>query len=222
MLTTARPQRPLPKRDRMLLKIHPRNPEPRKVAQVVEALRNGGVVVIPTDTVYTFACSALHPKAIERISRLKGSKHDGSGSSLVCADLSQLSLYASQVNTPAFRLMKQVLPGPYTFILKASSEIPKLFKNKKRTVGIRVPDNAVAHAIVDMLGHALVVSSVHDPDEILAHSSDPESIHERLEKQVDMVVDGGICGLVGSTVVDLTGDEPVVLREGAGRVDMLR
>ena len=205
----------------MLLAIHPKNPEPRKVAEVVHLLNKGGVVVCPTDTVYAFVCSAHQPRAIEAIARLKGTKAHKTNLSLICKDLSQLSEYARSITTPAFRTMKKALPGPYTFIVPASNEIPKLFKNNKRTVGIRVPDHPIPLAIVEELGHALVVTSVHDKDELLDHTSDPELIDERIGKQVDLVINGGICGMEGSTVIDLTSNEPQVLREGKGTLEGL-
>ena len=205
----------------MLLAIHPKNPEPRKIHDVVERLRDGAVVVCPTDTVYAFACSAHQARAMEVIARLKGMKAHKMNLSLICKDLSQLSTYARAIDTPGFRVMKKALPGPYTFIVPASSEIPRLFKNNKRTVGIRVPDHPIPLALVEELGHALVVTSVHDEDELLDHTTDPELIHERLGHQVDLVIDGGFGGLKGSTVIDLTGGEPAVLREGKGPVEGL-
>ncbi len=206
----------------MIVSIHPVDPEPRKIAMVVQQLRDGGVVICPTDTVYAYVCSAHQARAIEQVARLKGNKARKADLSLICKDLSQLSLYARQVDTPSFRLMKKALPGPYTFIVPASSEIPKLFKNNKRTVGIRVPDHPIPLAIVEALGHALVVASVHDADEVVDHTTDPERIDEHLGHQVDLVIDGGIGGLVGSTVIDLTtGGEPVVVREGLGSLEGL-
>jgi len=205
----------------MLLAIHPVDPEPRKVAAVVRKLEEGGVVIVPTDTVYAFACSAHQPRAIEQVAKLKGAKPGRAELSLVCGDLGQLSLYAKRIGTPEFRLIKRALPGPYTFILQAGSEVPKLFRNNKRTVGIRVPDHPIPLAIVAALGHALVVASVHDPDEVLDYTTDPERIAEHLGHRVDLVVDGGIGGLEGSTVIDLSGDGPVVVREGKGSLDGL-
>ncbi|MDX9751931.1 MAG: L-threonylcarbamoyladenylate synthase [Flavobacteriales bacterium] len=206
----------------MLLAIHPQNPEPRKIRQVVEQLRGGGVVVIPTDTVYAFVCSAEHARAIERVTKLKGARPGKADLSLICKDLGQLAQYARQVDTPAFRLMKKALPGPYTFIVPASNEIPRLFKNNKRTVGIRVPDHPIPLAIVEELGHALAVASVRDEDAILEHTSDAGLIHERTGHLVEVVVDGGAGGLDGSTVIDLSGDAgPVVLRQGKGPVEGL-
>lgn len=203
----------------MLLAIHPVNPEPRKIAQVVSELQRGGVVICPTDTVYAFVCSAHQPKAIEQVARLKGVKPQKADLSLICRDLSQLSLYSKQLSTPAFRIMKRALPGPYTFIVPASNEIPKLFRNNKRTVGIRVPDHTIPQALVEALGHALVVASVHDTDEVLDYTSDPELIEERMGNQVALVIDGGISGLEPSTVIDLSGDDPVLIRAGKGSVD---
>ena len=204
----------------MLLNIHPKDPEPRKIRSVVEKLNAGGVVICPTDTVYAFVCSAHQPRAIEEVARLKGVKPQKADLSLVCADLSQLSTYG-RVGTTAFRIMKKALPGPYTFVIPASSEIPKLFKNNKRTVGIRVPDHPIPIAIVKELGHALVVASVHDPDKVLDYTTDPERIDEHLGYQVDLVIDGGMGSLEASTGIDLSADEPVVLREGKGSVEDL-
>jgi tRNA threonylcarbamoyl adenosine modification protein (Sua5/YciO/YrdC/YwlC family) len=205
----------------MLITIHPKDPEPRKIRMVVERLNDGAVVVCPTDTVYAFVCSAHQPRAIEQVAKLKGVKPNKADLSLICRDLSQLSLYARAIDTASFRIMKHALPGPYTFIVPASTEIPKLFKNNKHTVGIRVPANNIALAIVRELGHALVVASVHDPDKVVEYTTDPERIDEHLGHTVDLVIDGGIGGLEGSTVIDLTQGAPVVLREGKGPVDEL-
>ncbi len=205
----------------MLLSIHPKDPEPRKIRIAVEKLNAGGVIICPTDTVYAFVCSAHQPRAIEQVAKLKGAKPNKADLSLICNDLSQLSTYARALDTAAFRIMKRALPGPYTFILPASSEIPKLFKNNKRTVGIRVPNHPIPQAIVAELGHALVVASVHDPDKVVDYTTDPERIDEHLGYQVDLVIDGGIGGLEGSTVIDLSQGDPVILREGKGPVDGL-
>lgn len=205
----------------MVYGIHPKNPEPRKISTVVELLRKGGVIVCPTDTVYAFVCSSHSARAIEDVTRLKGGKAKKADLSLICEDLSQLSTYARSVDTAAFRIMKRALPGPYTFVLAASSEIPKLFKNNKRTVGIRVPDHPIPQAIVRELGHALVVASVHDPDEILDYTTDPERIDQLFGHQTELVIDGGIGGMEGSTVIDLSEGDPVVLREGAGSLEGL-
>ncbi|MBS1548032.1 MAG: threonylcarbamoyl-AMP synthase [Bacteroidetes bacterium] len=205
----------------MLLAIHPKNPEPRKITDVVQRLNRGAVVVCPTDTVYAFACSAHQARAIEVIARLKGMKAHKMNLSLICKDLSQLSTYARAIDTPGFRVMKKALPGPYTFIVPASSAIPRLFKNNKHTVGIRVPDHPIPIALVEELGHALVVTSVHDDDAVLDHTTDPELIDGRIGHQVELVIDGGMGGLTGSTVIDLTSGEPAVIREGKGPVEGL-
>ena len=205
----------------MLFAVHPKNPEPRKIHTIVEYLKAGGVVVCPTDTVYAFVCSAHNVRAIEQVAKLKGAKPNKAELSLICKDLSQLSLYARAIDTASFRIMKHALPGPYTFIVPASTEIPKLFKNNRHTVGIRVPDHPIPLAIVAELGHALVVASVHDPDKVVDYTTDPELIHDHIGHQVDLVIDGGIGGLEGSTVIDLTQGAPVVLREGKGPIDGL-
>lgn len=205
----------------MLISIHPKDPEPRKIRIIADKLNAGGVVICPTDTVYAFVCSAHQPRAIEQVARLKGVKPQKADLSLICNDLSQLSTYARAVDTAAFRIMKHVLPGPYTFILQASGEIPKLFKNNKRTVGIRVPDHPIPRALVAELGHALVVASVHDPDKVVDYTTDPERIDEHIGYQVEAVIDGGIGGLEGSTVIDLSDGEPRILRQGRGPTEGL-
>ena len=205
----------------MLLSIHPKDPEPRKIRAVVEKLLAGGVVICPTDTVYAYVCSAHNARAIEEVARLKGGKPQKADLSLICQDLSQLSTYTKAVDTAAFRIMRRALPGPYTFIVTASSEIPKLFKNNKRTVGIRVPDHPIPIAIVQELGHALVVASVHDPDKVVDYTTDPERIDQHLGHRVELVINGGIGGLEGSTVIDLSNGDPQVLREGKGSLDGL-
>lgn len=205
----------------MLLAIHPKDPEPRKIRNVVERLNEGAVVVCPTDTVYAFVCSAHQPRAIEAVAKLKRKRPERADLSLICKDLSQLSTYARAVGTPAFRAMKKALPGPYTFILPASGEIPRLFKNNKRTVGIRVPAHPIPLALVEELGHPLVVASVHDPDDVVDYTTDPERIEEHIGYQVDLVIDGGTGGLEASTVIDLTGPTPQVLREGKGTLEDL-
>lgn len=200
----------------MLLTIHPKDPEPRKIRTVVSVLQEGGVVICPTDTVYAYVCSCQSARAIEEVARLKGIKPHKAELSLICQDLSQLSMYAKAVDTAAFRIMKKALPGPYTFIVPASNEIPRLFKNNRRTVGIRVPNHPIPQALVRELGHALAVASVHDPDRILEHTTDPELIHDHIGHQVDIVIDAGVGGMEGSTVIDLSDGEPVVRREGVG------
>ena len=205
----------------MLLTIHPKDPETRKIQQAVDLLNSGGVLVCPTDTVYAFVCSAEQSRAIEEVARLKGVKPQKADLSLICRDLSELSNYARAVPTSAFRIMKAALPGPYTFVVPANSEIPRIFKNNKRTVGIRVPDQPLPIALVKALGHALVCASVHGMDVLLEHAPDPEAIHAQYGHAVEAVIDSGPGGLEGSTVIDLSGPEPVVLREGKGAIEEL-
>ncbi|HNO04911.1 MAG TPA: L-threonylcarbamoyladenylate synthase [Flavobacteriales bacterium] len=201
--------------------IHPKDPETRKIQQAVDLLNSGGVLVCPTDTVYAFVCSAEQSRAIEEVARLKGVKPQKADLSLICRDLSELSNYARAEPTSAFRIMKAALPGPYTFVVPANSEIPRIFKNNKRTVGIRVPDHPVPIALVKALGHALVCASVHGMDVLLDHAPDPEAIHAQYGHAVEAVIDSGPGGLEGSTVIDLSGPEPVVLREGKGAIEEL-
>jgi tRNA threonylcarbamoyl adenosine modification protein (Sua5/YciO/YrdC/YwlC family) len=200
----------------ILLSIHPENPDQRKINQVVECLNKGGLVIYPTDTVYGLGCDIYQGKAIERICRLKGVKPEKANLSFICNDLSHISEYTLSLDTPTYKLMRRSLPGPFTFILKANNAIPKLFKNNKRTVGIRVPDNAIARAIVHDLGHPIVSTSIHHDDEIIEYITDPEVIFEQYGKLVDIVIDGGIGALEPSTVVDCTGAEPQIIRQGKG------
>jgi len=205
----------------MLLAIHPDNPDIRKVRQVVECLRGGGIVIYPTDTVYSMGCDMRNPKAVERLARLKQVKIEKAAFSLICEDLSHIAEYTKQLNNSTFKLMRQLLPGPYTFILEAGKAIPSVFSSKKKTVGIRVPDNHIAKSLVAELGNPLVATSVHDENEIIDYTSDPEQIYHRWSKLVDIVIDGGAGGLEPSTVLDCTQAEVVVLREGKGPIDFL-
>jgi tRNA threonylcarbamoyl adenosine modification protein (Sua5/YciO/YrdC/YwlC family) len=200
----------------VLLELHPKDPEPRRIRMAVEALRNGGVIVCPTDTVHAFVCSAESARAIEELTRLKGARPGKAELSLICDGLSQLSDYARVTDTSTYRILKRALPGPFTFILQASSAIPKLFRNNRKTVGIRVPDHPVPQALVRELGHALAATSVHDPDALLNHTADAALIEERFGHQLAMVLDAGPCGLEPSTVIDLSDGAPKVLREGKG------
>lgn len=202
----------------MLLTIHPDNPQPRLIKQVVDVLRDGGVIIYPTDTIYGLGCDIYNAKAIERICRIKNIDAKKAQFSFVCAGLSDLSEYAKSINTPVFRVLKNSLPGPYTFILEASKQVPKLLKSKKDTVGIRVPDHPITQAIIKELGHP--VMSVSLPmDNDVEYFTDPELIHDAFENLVDLVVDGGIGGLVPSTVIDCTGAAPELIRAGAGEWD---
>lgn len=201
----------------MLLKIYEENPNPREVAKVIHTLQDGGLIIYPTDTVYAIGCDALNVRAVERICQIKGVNPQKSNLSIICYDLSNLSEYA-KVNNAAFKLMKKNLPGPFTFILPTSNELPKIYKNRKE-VGIRVPDNNIVRTIVQELGNPLLTMSVHDDDdEILEYSTDPELIAEKYDGRVDLVIDGGYGGLEPSTVVDCTTDEFEIVRQGKGQL----
>ena len=201
----------------LLIRIHPDNPQDRLVKQVVQELERGAVIIYPTDTIYALGCSIFQPKAIERIARLKHVEVAKARLSFICNDLSDLSTYARQLDTPMFRLLKQHLPGPYTFILHASRQVPRIFHNKKSTIGLRVPDNNIAMAIVERLGHPLLSTTL--PGEMVEDYTDPELMRENFEHLVDIVIDGGTGGMVPSTIVDLTGDEPELIRAGKGAWD---
>ena len=198
----------------MLIRIHPDNPQPRLLKQVADCLRGGGVVIYPTDTIYGLGCDIAQQKAVERICRIKGVDPQKAQLSFVCYDLSQLSTYARQLPTSVYRALKSHLPGPYTFVLEASRQVPKILKSKRDTIGIRVPDNKIARSMVQELGNPVLSASL--PGEFVEEYTDPEVIHELFENKVDMVIDGGIGGLVPSTVIDFTDAEPEVVRQGAG------
>lgn len=205
----------------MLIHIHPENPDLRKIKQVVEILQKGGVIIYPTDAVYSIGCDLMNHKAVSRVAKIKGIALDKAHFSLVCKDLSQLSEYTKPVDNNVYKLMKRALPGAYTFILNASSAVPKIFKTKKKTVGIRVPDNIIALMLADYLGGPLVATSVHDDDEIMEYTTDPELIHERYGDRVDAVIAGGFGNITASTIIDCTGEEPEVIREGLGPIEGL-
>jgi tRNA threonylcarbamoyl adenosine modification protein (Sua5/YciO/YrdC/YwlC family) len=198
----------------MLIHIHPVDPQQRLINQVVEILKGGGIIIYPTDTIYGLGCDIFQHRAIERICQIKNIQPSKANLSFVCYDLSDLSKYAKQLSTPVYRTLKQYLPGAYTFILEASKEVPKILKTKKDTVGIRVPDNKIARCIVKELGNPILSASL--PLENVEDYTDPDVIHEKFEKLVDVVIDGGIGGIVPSTVIDFTKAEPEVVREGAG------
>lgn len=204
----------------MLLKIYPDNPNERELRHVVEQLENGAVIIYPTDTVYAVGCSILKPKAIDKVARLKGTKIEKADFSFIFYDLSQLSEYTRHVSNPVYKLLKRNTPGPFTFILEANSNIPKLFKHKKKTIGIRIPDNNIVREIVKMLGHPIITTSIHDDDEILEYTTDPELIHERYTDQVDIVIDGGYGSNVASAIVDCTSDEIELVREGIKELEL--
>lgn len=203
----------------MLVKLYNSNPDPQLVSEIVDLLQRGGVIIYPTDTVYGIGCDITKARAVERVARIKGVKPEKADFAFICSDLSHLSDFAKQVDNNTFKLMKAYLPGPYTFILNASSNVPKILKQKKKTVGIRVPDNNIIVEIVRQLGHPILTTSLKEDDEIVEYFTDPEVIHDEYKDLVDLVIDGGYGGLIPSTILDCTGDEPVVLREGLGEVD---
>lgn len=198
----------------MRIQIHTADPQQRLINQVVGVLKKGGVIIYPTDTIYGLGCDIFQHKAIERICQIKNVQPQKANLSFVCYDLSDLSKYAKQLSTPVYRTLKQYLPGPYTFILNASKEVPKILKTKKDTVGIRVPDNKIARYIVKELGNPILSATL--PGDFVEDYTDPEIIHAKFENQVDIVIDGGIGGLIPSTIIDFTKHEPELIREGAG------
>ena len=203
-----------------LIKIYPENPNPKEIDKVVAVLKKGGLIIYPTDTVYGLGCDITNTKALERIARIKGIKLEKANLSFICNDLSHLSDYVKQIDTPTYKILKRALPGPYTFILPGNNNLPKVFK-KKKTVGIRVPDNSIAQAIVTALGNPIVSTSIHDEDELVEYTTDPELIFEKWAAKVDIVIDGGYGDNHASTVIDLTDDVPEVIREGKGSLDIL-
>ncbi|HEX2976326.1 MAG TPA: L-threonylcarbamoyladenylate synthase, partial [Bacteroidales bacterium] len=192
------------------------NPNPKQIRTVVECLMDGGIIIYPTDTVYGLGCDIFKSKAIERIAQIRGIKVEKANFSFICNDLSQLSIYAKPLPNNIFKLMKSNLPGPFTFILNAGNNVPKLIQSKKKTVGIRIPDNNIPLEIVKELGNPIMSTSIHDDDKIIEYTTDPELIYERYNKLVDIVIDGGYGDNEPSTVVDCTSDEPEIIREGKG------
>lgn len=203
----------------MLLEIHPENPEVRKIRMVAKALSDGGIIIYPTDTVYGMGCDIYENGSVEKIYRLKGLKSEKSNLSILCYDLSQLSDFARPIDTPVYRVMRKALPGPFTFILKANSNVPKLFKSRKKTVGIRVPDNKICREIVKELGHPIVSTSIHADDEIIDYITDPELIYEKYKSRVDIVINGGFGGNKPSTVVDCSEGDFEIKRQGLGNLE---
>ena len=201
------------------IKIYPQNPNEKEINKVVEILRDGGIIIYPTDTVYGLGCDITKSRALERIAQIKGIKLEKANFSFICSDLSNLSDYVKQIDTSTFKILKRSLPGPYTFILPGNNNLPKDFK-KKNTVGIRVPDNNIVLEIVRKLGNPIVSTSIYDEDEVLEYSTDPELIFEKWQHLVDAVIDGGYGDNIPSTIIDLSGPEPVVVREGKGDPDI--
>ena len=198
----------------MLIQIHPDNPQPRLIRQTVEKLQQGGIIIYPTDTIYGLGCDIFQHKAIERIARIKQVDPQKAQLSFVCSDLSHLSDFAKQIPTSTYRLLKEYLPGPYTFILPASKMVPKILQSKKDTIGLRIPNNKIAQAIVKELGRPILSASL--PGELVEDYTDPEVMYENFMREVDIIIDGGMGGSIPSTIIDCTGDEPVVTREGLG------
>lgn len=205
----------------MLIPIHPETPQERNLTEVANRLRKGQIMIYPTDSVYAFGCAISEKNAIEKICQLRKVDPKKSNFSIICSDISQLTDYAKQISTPIFRIIKQCLPGPYTFIFKSSNEIPKIFKNKRKTIGIRVPDHVIPVKIVDFLGEPILTASLKEDDDIMEYLTDPELIHEKYGALVDFIIDGGFGKNEPSTVIDVSEDEAKVIREGLGPIDML-
>ncbi|ELR70185.1 Sua5 YciO YrdC YwlC family protein [Fulvivirga imtechensis AK7] len=200
------------------IKLYPENPEIDKIEHIVNVLRDGGVIIYPTDTIYGIGCDLFNKKAVDRVCRIKGIKPKNFNLSFVCYDLSDISHYVKRIDTPTFKVLKKALPGPFTFILESNSNVPKILDTNKKTVGIRIPDNNIPRAIVKTLGHPIVTTSIRNKDEIVEYTTDPEIIFEEFKHVVDIVIDGGFGGNIPSTVVDCTQEQFVVLREGLGDI----
>ncbi|WP_316840112.1 L-threonylcarbamoyladenylate synthase [Pedobacter gandavensis] len=203
----------------MLIKIYPENPNPKAIEEVVEVLKKGGIIIYPTDTIYGLGCDITNQKAVEKICRLRGIKPEKANFSFICSDLRHISDFIKPIDTTTFRVLKKALPGPFTFIFNASNNVPKLLSSKKKTVGIRVPDNDIAREIVKLLGNPILSTSIRDDDEVIEYSTDPELIHEKYEDSVDLVIDGGYGDNEPSTVVDCTSGTFEIIREGKGDLE---
>lgn len=204
----------------MLIKIYPENPNPKDIRQVVDVLKNGGIIIYPTDTVYGMGCDITNAKAVEKVARYRNVKIEKSNFSFICSDMSHLADFTKPIPNNIFKILKRYLPGPFTFILNANSNVPKYFKGKKKTVGIRIPDNPIILEIARELGNPIMSTSIHDDDEIVEYSTDPELIHEKFSNVVDLVVDGGYGDNMPSTIVDCTEDIPVIVRQGKGVLEI--
>ncbi len=203
----------------MLLKIYPENPSPRNIKTVIECINDGGLVIFPTDTVYGLGGSIHRSKALDKIAQLKGIKKENANFSFIFHNLSMLSEFTKPIENEVYKLMRRNLPGPFTFILNANNNVPKIFQNKKKTIGIRIPDENIVSTIVEELGYPIATTSILDDDKILEYTTDPEDIYEKYKDRVDIVIDGGFGGNKPSTIVDCTGNEIVILREGKGRLE---
>ncbi len=200
----------------MLIKIYPENPNPREIQKAADILRNGGVIIFPTDTVYGIGCSINKPKAVQRVARIREINLEKANFSFIFYDLSHISDYTKHIPNDAFKMMKRYLPGPFTFVLESNNNVPKIFKSRKKTVGIRIPDNNIIREIVKELGNPILSSSIHDEDDIIEYTTDPELIHEKYMDVVDAVIDGGYGDNEASTVIDCSTDEFELLRQGKG------
>jgi tRNA threonylcarbamoyl adenosine modification protein (Sua5/YciO/YrdC/YwlC family) len=203
----------------MLLRLFNENPNPRDIRKIVDVLRAGGLIIYPTDTVYGLGCDIMNQKAVEKVARFKEVKIEKNNFSFICSDFSHLSVYTRPISNHIFKLIRKNLPGPFTFILEANNNVPKYFKGKKKTVGIRIPDNNIIRDIVTELGNPILSTSIHDDDEILEYTTDPELIYEKFQDIADVVIDGGFGELVPSTIVDCSNDEVVILRKGKGKLE---
>lgn len=201
----------------MIIKLYPDNPNHQEFERITKVLKDGGVIIYPTDTVYGMGCDINNPKAIQRIAQIKGIKQENANFSIICNSMSNLSEYA-RINNTTFKMMKKNLPGPFTFILPASSQVPKYFKSKKKTVGIRVPDHYIPLGIVQELGNPIMTTSIHDEDDVIEYTTDPELIHEKFKNKVDLVIDGGYGNNQASTIVDCTTEDFEIIRSGIGEI----
>jgi tRNA threonylcarbamoyl adenosine modification protein (Sua5/YciO/YrdC/YwlC family) len=204
-----------------LIKIHPVNPEGRKIARIVDILKSGGVIIYPTDTVYGIGCDLMNKKSIERLCQIIGVKPQKLDLSFICQDLSQVSNYVRRIDTPVFKILKKALPGPYTFILESSSKVPRILDVNKKTVGIRIPANLIPLALVQQLGNPIISSSIKDEDIVKEYTTDPEKIYDDFKHKVDVVIDGGTGGNVASSVIDCTGETLTIIRKGLGDVEWM-
>jgi len=204
----------------MLIKLYPENPNEKVIQQIVEVLQKGGIIIYPTDTVYGLGCDITNSKAIEKICKIRGIKPEKANFSFICYDLSHISDYTRQIDNETYRIIKKALPGPFTFIFNANKNVPKLLSSNKKTVGIRIPDNTIARTIVKALGNPIISTSIHDDDEIIEYSTDPELIHEKYEELVDIVIDGGYGDNEPSTIVDCSEGNFEIIRQGKGDLDL--
>ncbi len=200
----------------MLIRLYNENPNPRDIRKIAEVLRDGGLIIYPTDTVYGMGCDITNTRAVEKVARIKGIDVRKANFSFICSDLSHLSLYTRPISNSVFKVIRKNVPGPFTFILEANNQVPKYFQGRKKTVGIRIPDNNIIREIVRELGNPIVSTSIHDEDEVLEYSIEPELIHEKYGELADLVIDGGTGAIVPSTIVDFIGEEPLIVRQGKG------